>query len=190
MPTRDEILDATEDVLRQFGPEKTNVVDVARALDVSHGTIYRHFSSKAALRDAVVRRWLHDVEHPLAAISAAEGPAEARLREWLETLIRTKREKRRADPELFATYYQLADAATGIVQEHVDELLGQLTAIVADGKEQDVFSVSDPAAGARAVFDATTRFHHPALADEWDAPLIDDHFEAVWALVQAGLHAD
>lgn len=190
MPTRDEILDATEDVLRQFGPEKTNVVDVARALDVSHGTIYRHFDSKAALRDAVVRRWLRDVERPLAAISAEEGPAEVRLREWLETLIHTKRAKRRADPALFATYYQLAEAATGIVRDHVDELVGQLVVIVADGIEQGVFAVAEPEVRARAVFDATTRFHHPALADEWDDPAIDDHFEAVWELVRAGLCAE
>ena len=45
-------------MLRRFGPAKTTVVDVARALDVSHGSVYRHFPSKAALRDAVTERWL------------------------------------------------------------------------------------------------------------------------------------
>lgn len=45
------------EVLRRFGPQKANLVDVARALEVSHGTIYRHFASKAALRDAVAQRW-------------------------------------------------------------------------------------------------------------------------------------
>jgi AcrR family transcriptional regulator len=189
MPTSTEILDAAEDVLRQFGPDKTNVVDVARALDVSHGTIYRHFSSKAALRDAVTRRWLERVERPLDDISRRDGPADDRLREWVTTLIAIKREKRRQDPEMFATYYQLANDATTIVQDHVDALLEQLTDIVRDGADQGVFGVSDPAAGARAVFDATTRFHHPALADEWDDPAVDDHFETVWTLVQTGLRA-
>ena len=80
MPTPEEILDATEKVLRRHGPEKTNVVDVARALDVSHGTIYRHFSSKEALRNAATHRWLQRVEQPLAAISREDGPAEERLR--------------------------------------------------------------------------------------------------------------
>ncbi|PSQ95182.1 MAG: TetR family transcriptional regulator [Bacteroidetes bacterium SW_9_63_38] len=164
--------------------------DVARELDVSHGSIYRHFSSKAALRDAVTRRWLERVEQPLAGISRRDGPAGERLREWITTLIAVKRDKRRQDPEMFATYYQLAEDATVIVQDHVDELLAQLTAIVHDGVEQGVFAVSDPASGARAVFDATTRFHHPALANEWDDAAIDDHFEAVWALVQTGLRAD
>ena len=48
--TPDRILDAAEEVLRRYGPQKTTVVDVARALDVSHGTIYRHYPSKQALR--------------------------------------------------------------------------------------------------------------------------------------------
>jgi AcrR family transcriptional regulator len=187
MPTPTEILDAAEDVLRQFGPDKTNVVDVAHALDVSHGTIYRHFSSKDALRDAVTRRWLARVERPLAAISHEDGPAEERLRRWLDTLIATKQEKRHDDPEMFATYYQLAQEATGIVDQHVAELVDQLTAIVAEGKQSGVFAVDDPETAARAVFHATARFHHPARADAWDAPTIDEQFEAVWCLVQRGL---
>jgi len=190
MPTPEDILDAAEAALRRFGPEKTNVVDIARALDVSHGTIYRHFSSKDALRDAVTRRWLQRVERPLATIAQRDGPAPARLRDWLETLIRTKREKRRDDPEMFATYYQLAEAATPIVHDHVDILVEQLTTIVADGVEQGAFAVSDPASAARAVFDATTRFHHPALADAWDDPAIDEHFDAVWALLHTALQAE
>ena len=51
--TSERILEAAEEALRRFGPAKANVVDVARALGVSHGAVYRHFPSKAALRDAV-----------------------------------------------------------------------------------------------------------------------------------------
>ena len=101
--TPDRILDATEQVLRRFGPDKATVVDVARALDVSHGSIYRHFPSKAALRDAVAERWLHRVAAPLEAIAAADGLADAKLRRWLEELIAQKRRKVRDDPEMFET---------------------------------------------------------------------------------------
>ncbi len=70
----ERILQAAEDVLRRFGPEKATVVDVARALGVTHGSVYRHFASKAALRDAVVRRWLETMMPPLEAVAAEEGP--------------------------------------------------------------------------------------------------------------------
>ena len=52
--TRDRILAAAEDVIRRFGPAKATVVDVARALGVSHTAVYRHVATKAELRDLVV----------------------------------------------------------------------------------------------------------------------------------------
>src|SRR5690349_22118427 len=91
--TVERILDAAEEVLRRYGPAKTTVVDVARALGVSHGSVYRHFPSKAALRDAVTERWLMRVSSPLAEIAASDGPADERLRRWLETLIALKQGK-------------------------------------------------------------------------------------------------
>ncbi len=64
--TLERILDVAEDVLRRFEPAKTTVIDVARALGVSHGSVYRRFPSKAALRDAVTERWLARLSEPLA----------------------------------------------------------------------------------------------------------------------------
>jgi AcrR family transcriptional regulator len=61
----DRILAAAEAVLRRHGVEKTNVVDIARALGISHTNIYRHFPSKKALLDAVAVRWLDAVTSPL-----------------------------------------------------------------------------------------------------------------------------
>ena len=75
------ILEAAEDVLRRYGPAKATVVDVARALGVSHGSVYRHFPSKAALRDAVTERWLDRLSGPLEKVvdrqdaGAATDPA-------------------------------------------------------------------------------------------------------------------
>lgn len=102
--TPERILDAAEEVLRRYGPAKATVVDVARFLQVSHGTIYRHFPSKAALRVAVAERWLHRVSTPLGAIAKEPGSATERLHRWLVQLIRLKRQKVLDDPELFATY--------------------------------------------------------------------------------------
>ena len=54
--TRDQIITAAENVLRRFGPAKATVVDVARALGVSHAAVYRHVANKAALRDPWLMR--------------------------------------------------------------------------------------------------------------------------------------
>jgi AcrR family transcriptional regulator len=167
--TEAQILSAAEEVLRRHGPAKANVVDVARTLGVSHGSVYRHFPSKQALREAVTRRWLHGFVEALAPIVVDDRPD--KLRRWLHALFDAKREQALEDPELFATYQVLLADSSDVVDEHVEALVGQLTDIV-----------SDPFR-ARAIFDATTRFHHPAHAADWGRSDMEVDLEHVIELI-------
>jgi AcrR family transcriptional regulator len=185
--TAERILEASEDVLRRYGPGKATVVDVARELGVSHGSVYRHFPSKAALRDAVAEHWLGEISAPLGEAAAEEGPAPERLRRWLDLLVDSKQSRAREDPELFATYSQLAADAREVIGAHVRTLTDQLARIIADGTAAGDFEVADPKAAAGAVFDATSRFHNPANAAAWTDPGIDQAYEAVRSLVLTGL---
>ncbi|MBD0675568.1 TetR family transcriptional regulator [Streptomyces sp. CBMA156] len=187
--TAEQILIAAEDVLRRFGPAKATVVDVARTLGVSHSSVYRHYPSKAALREAVTRRWLDQAHHELATISNEGGPASGRLHRWLTTLFTAKRKKALDDPELFATYMVLVEENSGLVDAHVDTLVGQIAQIFEEGTEDGEFKLAHIRNTARAVFDATGPFHDPAYASTWSAPGVDDRFEAVWKLVLGGLRA-
>jgi AcrR family transcriptional regulator len=185
--TAEQILDAAEQVLRRYGPAKTTVVDVARQLDVSHGSIYRHFPSKAALRDAVAARWLHRVSKPLRAIVDADEPAPQKLRHWFDALLATKRAKILDDPELFATYHGMIMEAREVVEGHIEELVAQVAGIIAQGVARGEFAVDDPRRTAEALFQATVRFHNPMHAPDWRDPKIDDDFDALWSLLTAGL---
>ncbi|MGI5375251.1 TetR family transcriptional regulator [Streptomyces sp. CA-251387] len=189
--TAERILEATEEVLRRHGPAKATVVDVARALGVSHGSVYRHFRTKAALREAVTKRWLDRTTEVLAAIVAApELDPEARVREWLAALFAAKRRKAGDDPELFATYSVLAtEAVETVVSEHIADLTGQLTEIVRAGVDAGAFSAEDPATTAGALFRATDRFHDPHYAKEWEKPGVEKDFEALVDLLMRGLRA-
>ncbi len=187
--TADRILDAAEQVLRRYGPGKATVVDVARALGVSHGSVYRHFPSKLALRDAVAARWLARVSMPLGAVAGCAEPAPARLRRWLVELSGAKRRMAREDPELFQTFHAIATQARGVVTEHLRILAGQIATIVADGIAGGDFAPTDPAVAGRAVLHATARFHHPAHAAEWADPAIDADLDSVVSLLLSGLRA-
>lgn len=50
--TRDVILEAAFDCFRRQGLDKTTVVDIARAADVSRSTIYEYFRDKAEIVEA------------------------------------------------------------------------------------------------------------------------------------------
>ena len=187
--TPERILEATEDVLRRFGLTKATVVDVARALDVSHGSVYRHFPSKQSLRQAVAKRWLDRVNAPLQKVAEGSGPAPAKLERWLRTMISIKHKKVCEDPEMFATYLTLAQEACEVVKAHRDGLVDQIANIVSDGVKQGVFQVSDVKTSAWALFDATCRFHHPAHSDEWCDPQLAARIDALLALLLRGLEA-
>jgi AcrR family transcriptional regulator len=187
--TPERILEVTEDVLRRYGLAKATVVDVARALDVSHGSVYRHFPSKASLREAVAKRWLDRVDVPLRNIAEESGPAPARLERWLRALFAAKYKRVCEDPEMFATYLTLARDACAAVKAHKDGLVDQIAHILSDGVEQGAFDVADAKATARAVFDATIRFHHPAHSEEWCDPATPARIDAVLALLFKGLEA-
>jgi len=185
--TVERIVDAAEDVLRRFGPAKATVVDVARALGVSHAAVYRHVPTKAALRDLVVGRWVEQVMPPLRAITVRSGPAPKRLRQLFDALIAVKRRRATDDPELFATYRTLAASAHSVRSAHIDKLIELAATIIRAGVKERTFREVEPLAAARALLHATSRFHHPAHANEWADPDIDEAFEGVWELMLAGL---
>ncbi|MFF1353271.1 TetR family transcriptional regulator [Streptomyces sp. NPDC058297] len=190
--TTERILEVTEEVLRRHGPAKATVVDVARALGVSHGSVYRHFGTKAQLREAVTKRWLDRTTDELQLLMADGSlSSPALLRQWFSTLFAAKRRKAGDDPQLFATYQVLISENSRVVELHVGELITQLDHIIQDGVAKGQFRLphADPALTARAVFDATNRFHDPAYAGEWQKAGIDAEFNALTDLVLRGLDA-
>ncbi|WP_025690838.1 TetR family transcriptional regulator [Paenibacillus zanthoxyli] len=187
--TKDMILDAAEQVLRRYGPDKTSVIDIAKFLQVSHGTLYRHFASKAALREAVTERWLDkSIAEPLQEIAdRAEGSATEQLRLWVETLIEKKRMYAVDDPEIFVMYADVTVRIGDMIAMHIHRLIKQIASIIERGMQAGEFKPDSADAIAKAVFMATESFHHPAHAHEWSSETIDEDFETVWRLILSGL---
>lgn len=75
----------------------------------------------------------------------------------------------------------------GTVTKSPTWLTGRLRRIVDDGRRAGSLRAPDAAMAARAVFDATVRFHHPAHSGVWHLPDIDAQFEAVITCVVSAL---
>jgi len=187
--TREIILATAEDVIRRFGPERATVVDVARALGVSHAAVYRHVATKAELRGLVVGRWVDATMPPLRAIAASPEPAPQRLRRFFDALMAMKRRRATDDPELFAAYRTLSADAQPIITAHIEELISLVAAMIQAGITEGAFRPVDAATTARSLLLATSRFHHPAHAPEWLDPAIDESFDHIWQLLMAGLRS-
>jgi AcrR family transcriptional regulator len=88
-PVRERLLDAAEECLTQFGPQKTSMEDVARAAGMSRATVYRYFDNRDALLRGVASRQSSN----LAAEAIAYLSKYDDIADWLvEGLIFTLRE--------------------------------------------------------------------------------------------------
>jgi hypothetical protein len=90
---------------------------------------------------------------------------------------------------MFATYLSLAQEARDVVKAYKENLASQIEHILSDGVEQGAFAVADLKTSARAIFDATVRYHHPAHAEEWSDPELSTRIDVLLALLLKGLEA-
>ncbi|EHS54771.1 TetR/AcrR family transcriptional regulator [Paenibacillus sp. Aloe-11] len=183
--TKKQILVATEETLRRFGIAKTSVTDVAKVLGVSHGSIYRHFNSKAELLEGVTEKWLNEkIIAPLSKVSLDSSlTGAALLKRYIQTLVELKHYYARDDEEMFQMYTRVTEQRADFIEQHIDHIVKQLADIIT----RESITSDQPAQLARTLFHATARFHHPAHAYEWKNPKIDQEFSDVWALLEHGI---
>lgn len=187
--TKEAILEAAYETIRRHGPSKATVVDVAAALGVSHGSIYRFFPTKAALREAVVGAWLNRTVVALEATPLV-GSAPERLRAWFDTFQAIKRAQRAQSPELFEAFRVLSSEEPTIIAAYKGQLTAQIAEILASGVSTGEFTPLDPGTTARALLTATLRFHHPKFARDWDDPGLAADFETLWSLLIRSIRSE
>ena len=160
------ILEVAERLFAQIGFKKTTVSDIARELRMSPANIYRFFSAKAAINEAVARRLLAAVEAAGEAIAAQPEPSRERLRTLLAS-IETANENR------FLTNRKLHDLLETafsenwpIAPDHIDKVTKLLSEIIAQGNCDGEFAVNDPELSAILIRSACIRFWHPRLLVE------------------------
>jgi AcrR family transcriptional regulator len=186
------ILEVAERLFAQIGFKKTTVSDIARELRMSPANIYRFFSAKAAINEAVARRLLAAVEAAGEAIVAQPEPARERLRTLLAS-IEAANEKR------FLTNRKLHDLLEtafsenwAIAHDHIDKVTKLLDEIISQGNCDGEFAVNDPELSAILVRSACIRFWHPRLIVEWfddPEPTLDQMVDYCLASLSKGAAA-
>jgi AcrR family transcriptional regulator len=186
---RSRILDTAEALLRRHGLDKLNVVDVARVMSMSHGNVYRHFPSKAALRAALIHRWLDHISDQMDAVATKNIPADQRLVEWLKALAVIKQRKVSEDSEMLAAAVKVVGDMPEVQDRHAELLIGQLAGILEVGLADGTLpGVGDPRSMSTAILNATTRFHHPVMVASGDSPSDQmQGLDGVISLIMAGL---
>lgn len=177
------ILQAAESQLRRYGPDKLTVTDIAKECGMSHPNLYRFYSCKAAILNAVTDRWLGEVQDALREVIARPGTAGERLEAFILAYHRIKLSKVGDDPEMFRLYQDIVRASEGTLKAHGDAICGIAATVIREGVRDGEFPADVPVESIVQVFrDAATAFHHASLVREMAA--VGDGEERLRAVVR------
>lgn|GEM_PF-625552 len=168
------IFAAAREVLAEKGFAKSRLADVARKLEITPAALYKHFTNKEALFEAMSTAWLEQVDEPVWQTNV-RLPEEERvqgLHEWLWLLVSRRREGFAQEPELMA-YYEEQLANRDVL---IDPNLIRLAAAVENIMAWDTFRHQR----GLTIMQTFTYFYHPFFADKWDDNLFKALFETTW----------
>lgn len=157
------ILEAATALVRRLGEGKTNMVDIGKALGVSHAALYRFFPSKAAVMDAIVQEAMDDEEELASTWLDADGSAAERLLGMILDLHHRKRARFTGDREIHDLYRRILVERQDIIIAYAQRMTLLIQKLIAQGVDRGEWQVSDVSRAASVVRDAVTVFVHPQL---------------------------
>ena len=178
----DRLLDDAELMLRQNRGKQLILSEIASNAGMSQSNIHRFFPTKVDLIRALAKRWFSEIEQESRRIVDLKTDASQRLEKWVLTILRIKRERYDADPELFNAYLTLSIGHMDIVHQHTGRLHTDLRSIVADIVSSDVLEAT-----VAVIEDVTLLFRTPQNIANYRKSATDERAQAVVNLVLAAI---
>lgn len=156
-------METAEEHFRRIGYAKTAVADIAATLGMSPANVYRYFSSKSAIKDAICHRLMEQEHEMIEAIIAMPEPAATRL----ERIILAINSYSRAQFVQEKRLHDMVEVAMAenweAIQAHCDKIKGYFSEVIAQGVASGEFASLDPVETGGAVFTLCAGLCHPTL---------------------------
>ncbi len=85
--TRQQIVDAADELFYRQGFEQTSFADIAKVVNISRGNFYHHFKTKDDILDAVIQARLDRTQHMLADWEQEGATPKARIKCYIRILL-------------------------------------------------------------------------------------------------------
>jgi AcrR family transcriptional regulator len=169
--TRQLIIEVAGRLFRQIGFHKTTVGDIARELHMSSANVYRFFTAKSDINEAVCMDLLNKIEAEAEKITASPGTAAQKIRTLIGSVHTTHYEQYNSDRNL----YELIEASItdkwAAMRQHRERMIEISAQIIASGMASGEFPAGDAALASRLVDTACLRFRDPRLIVEHEQEL-------------------
>lgn len=161
--TRQRILDVAEEQFRRVGYAKTAVADIADALGMSPANIYRFFSSKSAINQAICARCFEECHQMVRAVAAAPGSASERLVALALALHRFNKGRYTDERRLHDMVAAAMEENWPTIEAHLQVLTALFAEIITDGIAAGEFRAADPLEAAHLFRMSLVGVLHPSL---------------------------
>jgi AcrR family transcriptional regulator len=172
-PADTRLLAIAADQLKEFGPRHITVVGIADAAGMTHANVYRYFTNKAALIDAVAGQWLREMEATIADIADSPDPADDKLERLIQAWARVHRDLLKEDRHLFDVYCTATETSRPLVRKHRARMRQLIERVLDEGIVTGKFDPRDREKAHAFISDAVYRFINP-LTVRLDAEVPQD----------------
>lgn len=161
--TRARIIETADTLFRRMGFAKTAVADIAAELRMSPANIYRFFSSKNAIVEAICQRCLAELEEKAWAIARSPGPASQRLEQLIMTIVTHHRDNFLTERRVHDMVLVAIEHSWDVIRAHKHMMHSIAERIVREGVAAGEFEAVDPPVAAKHIMRSLLAYIHPLM---------------------------
>jgi AcrR family transcriptional regulator len=161
--TRARIVETAEALFRRLGFAKTAVADIASELKMSPANVYRFFSSKHAIVEAICQRCLNELDSKAWAVARSRGSAAERLERLFHEILAYHKENLLTDQRVNDMVLVALEHNWDAIRAHKEAIRMVAEKILRDGIEGGEFEPVDAGETARLIMRSMVHFCHPVL---------------------------
>jgi len=149
--TRDDILDAAAQVIRQKGYHGASMSDIATAVNLQKASLYHHVSSKQEILLDLLERALQMLSERISAIIAQSIPADEKLRQMIMVYLQSLAENSDLSSVLLFEHRSLDKKSHTRHVPQRDKFEGLWRDVLNEGVSAKVFQCKDTGIAVRAL---------------------------------------
>lgn len=161
--TRERILVTAEDYFKRFGYDRSTVADLAAALGMSSANIYKFFSSKDAIVEAIGDRVMDEFRKELVGVLSSKQTALEKIENVFYKVYQFNKKKLSRDIQIYKIVLRSYEE-NWKCRRDFDEVMTKITTdLIELGIENGEFRVTDSLVTAKILLDSCVWITYPIL---------------------------
>ena len=161
--TRARIMAAAEALFRRLGFAKTTVADIAAELEMSPANVYRFFSSKNAIVEAICKHCLTEVEEMAWTVARSKASGAERMERLILEILAYHKENFVSEQRVNELVVAAIEGSWDAIKAHKQNMQNVAELILRDGIAAGEFEPVEPGPTAELIMRSVVCFTHPLL---------------------------